>query len=274
MKSDILYHHLMEMQKDANNNTLVSILMLTYNRARYIGEAIDSVLAQSYQNWQLIIIDSASNDNTPELVAQYTDPRILYHRLEENVGLSKARAKSLELVNGSYIAVLDSDDVWSDTEKLNKQVAFLEANSEYMLIGSSIRIIDETGQVVGQNSFAKSDSSIRSRLLSRNQFAHSAVLMRTSAVAKTTGYHNYPLAEDYNLFLQLGQLGKLANLPEYTTNYRVHRGNISAKKVELVKAIISIITDYKNTYPNYYLARLKHQLHLILRWTLALLNYR
>ncbi len=103
-------------------NPLVSILTPTYNRAGYIAEAIESVLAQTFTDWELIVIDDASADNTEQIVRSYAakNPKISYLRQAINVGIARNRNTGLEKARGNYVAVLDSDDVWTDPHKLQK----------------------------------------------------------------------------------------------------------------------------------------------------------
>jgi glycosyltransferase involved in cell wall biosynthesis len=241
----------------------VSILMLTYNRASYIGEAVRSVIEQSYQNWELFIIDDGSTDNTSEIVSQFTDSRIRYIRHEENAGLLARRQESLTLGTGTYTAVLDSDDVWSDPKKLEKQVIYLEANLDTVLVGTFITLIDESGNIQGTTSYAVDNMKIRRSILCRNQFAHSSVVMRKNALHKTAGYR-FPLAEDLDLFLQLGHLGKMANLPEYVCSYRVHAGGETKKKVAMIDCVLSIIKTHKDQYPGYWCAKMKYSISKII----------
>lgn len=104
---------------------LISIIMPTYNCGRFIAESINSVLAQTHTNWELLIVDDCSADNTAEVVASFKDPRIHYQRNERNFGAAVTRNTALRLVKGKYIAFLDSDDLWLP-EKLERQIAFME----------------------------------------------------------------------------------------------------------------------------------------------------
>lgn len=106
---------------------LVSIIMPSYNTAKFIEETIDSVLAQTYTEWELIIVDDCSTDNTDEVVAKYTDSRIRYLKNEKNSGAAVSRNRALREAKGRWIAFLDSDDLWT-AEKLEKQIRFMEEN--------------------------------------------------------------------------------------------------------------------------------------------------
>src|SRR5690554_2344188 len=132
------------------NEALVSIVMPAYNAEKYIGAAIDSVIAQTYQNWELIVVDDASNDNTASVIEEYTkkDIRVKYHRLHENSGAAIARNTAIELAHGKYMAFLDSDDTWFP-EKLSKQISFME-NNNYLFTCTSYTKIDEKGAYLGK----------------------------------------------------------------------------------------------------------------------------
>ena len=243
------------------NNPLVSILMLTYNRAAYLREAIDSVLAQTYHNWELFVIDDGSTDATPALMEGYDDPRIHFIRHEDNQGLHARRRESLQYATGVYTAVLDSDDLWSSSEKLAHQVSYLENYPDCVLCGSFTRLIDAHGAELGVDTFATTDQTIRRVILRRNQFTHSGVLIRTTALHKTQGYQPI-LAEDLELFLQLGTVGDFANLPEVLTSHRVHQGSENDRGIKMASAVHQIITMHRREYPGFWVAWLKSQLRL------------
>lgn len=128
---------------------LVSIIMPTYNCGRFIAESINSVLAQTYTNWELLIVDDCSADNTAEVVALFKDPRIHYQRNERNSGAAVTRNTALRLAKGKYIAFLDSDDLWLP-EKLERQIAFMEKNG-YAFSYTNYEEIDDTSKPTGIN---------------------------------------------------------------------------------------------------------------------------
>lgn len=246
------------------NSPLVSIIMLTYNRAGYIAEAIESALTQTYQNFELIIIDDGSTDNTKEVVHGFTDTRIRYIHDSVNKGLYARRAESLSYVNGAYVAILDSDDAWSSSEKLAEQVAFMETNPECAVVGTFITLIDSAGNQIGTNEYHTSDTAIRRHMLPRCQFANSSVLMRKSALDTTTGYQQFAPAEDMELFLQLGRIGSFANIPKYYLNYRIHPGSESARKAKHAKQVLKVIRLHQSHYPGVFKATLKMYLLILL----------
>lgn len=242
-----------------NTRSLVSILMLTYNRAQYIDEAISSVLKQTYPHWELIIIDDGSTDETEQVIKSYTDRRIKYIQHPKNNGLFVRRAESLTYASGAYVAILDSDDIWHDPSKLAVQVDFLDSNPQHVLVGTYTKLIDAQGKTIGSKIFALYDKAIRARILIQNQFTHSAVLIRKDALGRTKGYQP-TLAEDLELFLQLGKIGKLANLPLFATSHRIHVNSMNDHGGKMAAAIHNIIQQYKNSYPHFYQAYTKNLL--------------
>ncbi len=253
--------------KITSTSPLVSILMLTYNRANFIREAVESVVNQTYKNWELIIIDDGSNDDTSKIIADLQDERIKYIHHKNNLGLITRRIESLKYIKGCYTAILDSDDIWISPNKIAEQVEYMEKNPNCCLIGTFIKIIDETTTDIGGNYFEKEDADIRKQMLIRNQFAHSSVLIRTSVLTTTSGYRDTILAEDYELFLQLGLSGTFANLPKYYTAYRIHNESFNHKRLMMAQAVLRIVQSYKEQYPNYYLAKIKCYLRIIFYWS-------
>ena len=131
------------------NEKLVSIVMVNYNQERFIKEAIDSVIAQTYQNWELIIVDDGSTDQSVDIIKNYDDDRIKPIYLEENSHICIATNVGFSHVTGEYIARLDSDDVW-EKEKLYKQVALLEEKPNARVCFTQVNLIDENGQNINE----------------------------------------------------------------------------------------------------------------------------
>lgn len=126
---------------------LVSIITPTYNCGKFIAETIESVLAQTYTHWEMIIVDDCSTDNTKDVVDQYSDPRIHYHCLEQNSGAAEARNTALRMAKGRWIAFLDSDDLWLP-EKLERQLSFM-VNNDYAFTYHPYNEIDEESNEIG-----------------------------------------------------------------------------------------------------------------------------
>lgn len=129
-------------------NDLVSVIMPSYNTGRFIAESIESVLSQTYENWELLIVDDCSTDETDHIIEQYRDPRIRYFKNDKNSGAAVSRNKALREAKGRWIAFLDSDDLWMP-EKLEKQIAFME-NGGYHFSCSARVTIDEKSNELGE----------------------------------------------------------------------------------------------------------------------------
>jgi glycosyltransferase involved in cell wall biosynthesis len=245
----------------------ISIILITYNRANFLLEAIASVLAQTFADWELIIIDDNSTDNTREIVEKLcqTEKKIKYIVNKNNFGISKSRNIGLTLAWGKYIAILDSDDVWADQDKLKNQYEFLEKNPDYALIGGGVIVIDKNGRERKRYLNPETDKKIRKKILIKNPFAHSSVLYLKEAATKLEGYDTtLKTLEDYDLYLKIGAKYKFYNLNKYQIKYRAHDGNISAReRLNMMKLNISLIKKYKNSYPYYRLAILRRKIRLL-----------
>jgi glycosyltransferase involved in cell wall biosynthesis len=130
-----------------SENELVSIIMPSYNTGKYIKESIQSVINQTYKNWELIIVDDCSTDNTDEVLDDIHDPRIKIYKNEKNSGAAVSRNKALSEAKGRWIAFIDSDDLWK-LEKLSKQIEFMKTNN-YSFSYTNYEEIDENGYITG-----------------------------------------------------------------------------------------------------------------------------
>lgn len=236
---------------------LVSIILPTYNGSERIEMAIQSILAQKYSNWELLVLDDGSIDNTALIVDNFVkkDSKIRYIKNEVNLGIQKTLNKGLIQAKGEYIARIDDDDVWIDENKLNEQVSFLEKNKEHVLVGTGVIIVDENNKELFRYLLPENDGQIRYKILSKNCFIHSSVLFKKDIVMQIGGYDetiNTRHVEDYDLWLRLGIQGKFANLPSYSVKFKLHDASISAQnKIEQYKKIFRVIKSFKNQYPNY-----------------------
>lgn len=244
----------------------ISIITITYNRANYIKEAIDSVLAQTFQDLEFIILDDFSDDNTENIIKNYSDDRIKYFKNDRQLGITKSRNKALNLCCGEYIAILDSDDIWCDRDKLQKQIDFLENNPDHALIGTNAIFIDDRGGSIKKSKVKLNDKNIRNVILLRNQFFHSSVLFSRKAI-ESLGFYDEALkiGEDYDLFLRFGQKYKFANIRDYCIKYRVHNNSICVSdKINGAKFTHRIIKKYRTYYPNFFFALIKSYLRIFL----------
>lgn len=242
----------------------VSVIIATYNRAEYIEEAIRSVLFQSYKDIEIIVVDDGSTDNTKKLLDFYIRMKGVRYIYQKNAGSVQARDNGIRNAKGKYIAILDSDDVWCDQYKLQKQVEFLEEHPDYVLVGGSLRKINEDGKEIAQYTHPEKDEDIRETMFFNNMFAHSAVVYRKDAWEAVGGYCN---AEDWNLWFKLGKIGKMYNFLDYFIYYLEGSQNTSRKNIRKNLLVdIELRKKYRNDYPNFWKA-------FILSWASYFYSY-
>lgn len=238
-------------------NPKISVLLPTYNGAKFITKSIDSVLKQAFNDLELIVVDDGSTDYTAEIIEEFMrkDERIVFIRNKENLGIQKTLNKGLGITKGEYVARIDDDDVWSDSGKLEAQVRFLDEHSDHVLVGTGVIMVDEEREELFRFLQPIDDKAIRDRMLFKSCFMHSAVLFRREIVLELGGYserEEHKHIEDYQLWLELGKQGKLANLPIYGTKFMIRNGAISATyKEEQFKRNIGLIKRFRNDYPHY-----------------------
>lgn len=204
---------------------LVTVLVPVYNNEK-INLCIDSVLKQTFTDFELLIIDNASTDNTAEVIRQYKDKRIILVVNEENIGPTGSLHKGIDLVSTKYISRLDADDLMLE-DRLEKQVKFLEENPEYGIVGSWTRNIDTADNLSAINRLCTTDKGVRTFLNIESPFYHPAVMMRTSVLKENNLNYdlNIRVAVEYKLWNEILKYSKGCNLPEVLTHYRVGDSN-------------------------------------------------
>ena len=212
---------------------LLSVIMPVYNEAKYIREAIDSVLKQSMVFYDFYIIDDASTDDTVKIIESYNDHRIRLIKKEKNSGYTQSLNQALDLVDTKYVARMDGDDI-CDPDRFKCQIQFLEANLDYILCGTQFHRVDGKPAHV----LPEKDENIKSMLLRGNQFIHPSVMMRSSILKKNRLKYDVlkEPAEDYDLWVRLMPFGKFKNLGIKLLHYRYHDKQISARSFNLQKS--------------------------------------
>jgi glycosyltransferase involved in cell wall biosynthesis len=238
---------------------LVSIVMPTHNRANLVSRAIKSVLNQSFRDWELIIIDNASTDVTPKILSQLQakDSRLRVLRNEKNnyPDISKTLNYGLKESRGKYIARLDDDDYWCNKDKLKKQIEFLETHSDYVLCGGGVIVVNNEDKELFRYLKSEKDDDIRGRALFANPFSHTTTLFLKKAAQKVGGYGNWHFAEDWDLWLKLGEIGKFYNFSEYFTCYLMAGQSKSfIYQKPQSRMILQIIKKHRYNYPNFWQA--------------------
>ncbi len=230
------------------NYPLVSVLLPTYNSSEFITETIEHVLNQTYHNFEFIIVDDASTDNTLEITQQYAskDQRIKIFQSKKNEGISATHNKCIQYSNGKYLAYLNHDDL-ALPDRLKKQVDFLEKNLEIGVCGSSIEYFGNSNHIwhtlrvprkikcnlLFSVTVNNPSAMVRKELFEQHQFLYDTKLL---------------IANDYDMWIQMSQITQLANLPEVLTKIRIHANNTSKNKALLLKETFQLYAHQLQNY--------------------------
>ena len=194
---------------------LVSVLMVNYNRGTTIGESIKSVLAQTYTDLELIIVDDGSTDDSCSVIESIKDPRIKLYRLEQNEHISHATNYGFQKVTGAYLARIDSDDIWYP-QKLEKQITFLKNNPEYKICFAWIDLIDEYGNSINEQqkellgvfetTFQGQSDCLHRFFFGGNCLSHPSVVMRTELMRETGDFNlAYMQSHDFDYWVRIAK---------------------------------------------------------------------
>ncbi len=209
----------------------VTVLMSVYNGERYLNEAVDSILSQTFTDFEFLIIDDASTDRTPEILRSYNDPRIRVVTNEENLGLTKSLNKGLALAKGEYIARMDADDV-SYPYRLQVQHEFMTQHPGAGIIGSWAEYIDRKGEIVHRYKAPISPEENYFYLRFQNCIVHSSVMFRKDIIISNNGYdESINRAQDFELWNRLSKAIEIYQIPEYLVQWR-DESSVDPEKIE------------------------------------------
>jgi len=227
---------------------IVSVIVPTYNREKYLRIAMDSVLNQTHKNIELHIIDDGSTDGTRMLVNSYDDDRIKYY-YQANQGQSVARNVGLNNARGDYICFLDSDNLWK-LDKLERQIKLMDENPDYQIIYGDNEIIDEHGQVqLSKQTMRRYSGDIMTQLLVANFINFNNVIIKAECFKEMGGMNESTrVADDYELFLKLSTRYKFLYVPETFSQYRVMENQISSNKDRRFQSNFTILNNFINKY--------------------------
>ncbi|MBI2476204.1 MAG: glycosyltransferase [Candidatus Taylorbacteria bacterium] len=218
-------------------NPRVSVIMPVYNSEKYLRLAIQSVLNQSFTDFELLIINDGSTDKSLEIIRSFADTRIVLLQSDKKTTIVESRNHGLEASRGEFIAPLDSDDI-ALKDRLKLEVAFLEKNPDFGLVGGGVSVIDETGKATGARWQEEIPSEkIPIRLLFGNCFAQSSLLIRKKAVPPE-GYIE-GTSEDYALWVRMLKTWKAKNLRKILLKYRAHNENTTTRKSALLRQAVN-----------------------------------
>ena len=262
-------------------NPEITIIIPTYNRAGLIGQAIESILWRkaskigSLSSSTTLHYTMRPKKSSKKIASNDPGGRIRFLKNETNLGISKTRNRGLREARGTYIAMLDSDDIWLDPEKLAKQAAAFKTDAAektgrpqkppYSIVGTWITLIDESGKAVRNVSFATADSEIRKSFLYKNHIMQSSILFLKKAALEAGGYDEKMVTmEDHDLWLRIGTKYEVMTLPIYATGYRIHAGSISKnRKKQVALDEMLIMRRWKNSYPGFIPAFIRAYLLLL-----------
>ncbi|HKM02190.1 MAG TPA: glycosyltransferase family 2 protein [Sedimentibacter sp.] len=205
----------------------VSVIMSVYNEERFIFDAINSILTQTFHDWEMVIIDDGSKDKTVDIIKTFNDGRIRLIQNEKNQGLVHNLNMGLSLVNSKYIARMDGDDICVPT-RFSKQVEYLDKHQDVCLVGSQVKTFGDR-----KNVWRPNDNSelLRTGMLLRPVLAHPSIMIRNDVLKENNlCYSNeYKSAQDYDFINRVAECGKIGVVEEVLLNYRIHKTQVTSK---------------------------------------------
>ena len=218
----------------------VSVIMTVYNGERYLNEAIRSILDQTFEDLEFVIIDDGSTDGTPEILEKLRDPRVRI-LIQENRGLTASLNRGIRESRGRLIARMDADDI-SHPERIERQVTYLREHPDVGLVGTRTAFIDENSHVVGIYPIALSDARIRKRMMKGNIIFHGSVMFRRTCTDEVGMYREvFACSQDYDLWLRISERYRLANLNEVLYFWRINPEGITYQRYRRLKEEAKII---------------------------------
>ena len=227
------------------NKPSLSIIMPVYNSGQFLSSAVKSVLEQSFQDFELIVINDGSTDNSRQVIQSFNDRRIVYLENERNSGIVFSRNKGLKKAKGSFIGMLDADDI-AYRDKFEKQIRFLTENPDFGMVGSWVRFINMQGKRIrGGWKLKATPEEIPAIMLFKNYFLQSAVLYRKECLDNFSFSEGFDILEDYLIWYHILKKHKAWNLPEYLVDYRIHGEGVTKKhrqdRIEKEKRVFKIM---------------------------------
>lgn len=229
----------------------ISVVMPAYNCEGYIGSAIESILKQTFKDFEFIILDDGSSDNTLSVVKNYAkkDRRIKVFRNKKNLQIARTLNKAVKLAKADIVARMDSDDISYKT-RLSRQYHFLMEHPDIAIVGSNMSIMDDEGKIVSKREYPTESHRLKKISFRYSPFAHPSVVFRKKVFLEFGGYdHRMVPCEDIDLWFKIGSKYEFANIPKTLLKYRLvisSNSHKSLKKLELLgfKIKINAIRNY------------------------------
>jgi len=210
-----------------------SVVMSVCNGQDFLKETMDSIISQTFADFEFVIIDDGSTDNTKNIIAGYKDKRITY-KYQENQGVLVALNNGVAATNSDIIVRIDSDDV-ADLDRIRLQVEYLNGHPDCVVVGSNLIFVDEVGEQILKSPMLLGDREIKLEMLVRSPFGHPSVAFRKKQFLESGGYsQDFRAAEDYDLWVRLAALGSFANINQDLLHYRINSAGVSRKSAQAV----------------------------------------
>ena len=225
---------------------ILSVLMPVFNSERFVAETIDSVLNQTFTDFEFLILDDASTDKSFEIIKDFEkqDSRIKVYQNEKNLGVVESRNKLIELSKGKYIAWIDSDDIALEN-RFEEEIKFLEEHPEIGMVGAFPIIIDEFGNKIGKWLFETDPQKLKIELFFHSPFLSSSVMIRKNTIPQNYYDSGFPVAEDFDLYSKISENSEIANIPETLVKYRINSKGLSKSNSEkMEKLSVQVIKEH------------------------------
>ncbi|CAG0979464.1 Putative glycosyltransferase EpsE [Anaerolineales bacterium] len=238
----------------------VSVLMTIYNAGPYLRAAIDSLIAQTFPDWELIAVENGSADQSKSALKSYSDPRVRVFPLEKNIGRTPALRLAFEQARGEYIAILDADDI-SAPDRFAQQVAFLDQHPDVALVASWAQLIDEHGKVFDVFEPPANQKELQDCLGWTNPLVHSSVTYRRESAQQVGGYPDLVWAQDLGLTLALARRGKIAMIPAYLCQVRMLAASMTRSRKYQILIANELLLLFKQAADTLQLSARAHRLN-------------
>ena len=216
------------------NKPHISVVMSVYDGVRYLHQAVESILAQTFTDFELILIDDGSKDDTCSILEEYKqlDPRVIVRRFEENRGLTVRLNDGIRIAQGEYIARMDADDI-SLPQRFERQVEYMDQNPQVGIVGSQMNVFDDRAGLNGKFNVPCAHNQIAWALLFGRSFAHPSIMIRRVLFEKFGGYdESFHVAQDHELWGRMIWATRFANLPDVLIDYRSHIFSTSRQQAD------------------------------------------
>jgi glycosyltransferase involved in cell wall biosynthesis len=246
--------------------------MPTYNANRFVGTAVESILAQTFEDFEFIIVDDCSTDGSSEILRHYAerDCRIRVLTNARNLDFVRSRNRGIAEARGAFIANMDSDDIALPT-RLAEQYAFMKANPAVGVCGAAVILIDENDRELGIRRYRADDRDLRARLFLFNPVAQPVTMIRKDVLEETGPYNpDHILADDLDLWFRIGVRYRLANLETPLLKYRVHQGSATGQRLEDMHRAAACVRAIARREYGYRPSMIMRTGEILASWTMVL----